>query len=504
MGKDKDKDDLSDLLRSAGYVDEDFDGDVDWYDVDLHDQEIKELDKILHPRRTTIYDVDEDEDEDDMEDDWDDDNTEDELYSDDEGDIDDEDDEAEEEDNYVESGGDAGQISLHFSVSVNTKKPEPDGGVRSRREDAEGALSYLTSCDTLDAEDKLRMRRCRFILEGKCVAARFCDESNGFQLVEAVAHAYGLPREFLDYYSTDGIILDVMKKIAEYDIDLAIRVWVWLIKEFTPYAEYDEEGVQDITTFTLGYIDEMPDGFRESFYAHIKENPEFFLSVIRERDSIVSDYEQFIYMAIRDKDEQLTIALLQAVLDDSKIKMSDKAELVAELGECCCNYDSMDEIEAFSAWIIPILKDLKNPLLDKKILQLQKDIAEYTDTMADENPKYEFSYKNAWRLKYKDGPIDPTYYSDEKEFLEACREEGIAIETAASNVLKEAQERLNGILRSIKGNAIGEGNVILITHILDSADKICRFCDWIEAHIAGGVLTVSEAEVAKAAIEVAQ
>ena len=56
-----DKDKLSELLKSVGYTDEDFDGDVDWYDVDLHDEEIKIINKIVHPRYESNFDKDEEE-----------------------------------------------------------------------------------------------------------------------------------------------------------------------------------------------------------------------------------------------------------------------------------------------------------------------------------------------------------------------------------------------------------------------------------------------------------
>lgn len=58
----KDDDDYNVWRDTFGYHDEDFDGDVDWEDVDIADRNFKELEDILYPK--TSFDDDDDEDDD--------------------------------------------------------------------------------------------------------------------------------------------------------------------------------------------------------------------------------------------------------------------------------------------------------------------------------------------------------------------------------------------------------------------------------------------------------
>jgi hypothetical protein len=65
----KDDDDYNVWRDIFGYHDEDFDGDVDWEDVDIADRNFKELEDILYPK--TSFDDDDDDEDDDLFDDFD-------------------------------------------------------------------------------------------------------------------------------------------------------------------------------------------------------------------------------------------------------------------------------------------------------------------------------------------------------------------------------------------------------------------------------------------------
>ena len=374
------------MMDPLGIHDKDKDGHYDFFERSVVDEEEREMQEAYERSQEKVTTDFGDDDEDELADDLDDDIDEDDFdvpqtkvahYN----DCDDDFEDLDELDDEDESEG---GVSIQLSFSVSTRKPSADGGVTSRREEAEGTLPYLKSCGKLDEQDRLRMRRCEFILSQNCIAAQYCDELYGFELVDAVVHGHGLPKEFTDYYSTDDILCDLMRKIAEYDVDLAVEVWAWLVKEFTPYACYDEEGVQDITTFSLGYPDDMPNGFAEKIYDYIVANTEFFLAIIRERDSLLYGYEQFIFMALKRDNSTLAVQLLQGVLDDTKIKLGNKADMVGDLLNLCYTDSETGGMNAFVSFILPRLKELKNPILDKRIVKWEKDIEEYKESLADE------------------------------------------------------------------------------------------------------------------------
>ncbi len=386
MGKDF-LDEFYKMMDPLGIHDKDKDGHYDFFERAVVDEEEREMREAYEKSQEKVTTDFGDDDEDDFSDELDDDI--------DEGDFenphtkmlcnDDGDDDLDDIDEVDDAGESDSGISIELSISVSTRKPSADGGVTSRREEAEGTLPYLKSCRELDEQDRLRMRRCEFILSQNCIAAQYCDELYGFELVDAVVHGHGLPKEFTDYYSTDDILCDLMRKIAEYNVDLAVEIWAWLVKEFTPYACYDEEGVQDITTFSLGYPDDMPKGFAEKVYDYIAANTEFFLSIIRERDSVLYGYEQFIFMALKRNNGTLAVQLLQGLLDDAKIKLGDKADMVSDLLDLCYTDTETGGMDAFVSFILPRLKELKNPILDKRMVKWEKDIEEYKESLADED-----------------------------------------------------------------------------------------------------------------------
>jgi hypothetical protein len=131
----KDDDDYNVWRDTFGYHDEDFDGDVDWEDVDIADRHFKELQDVLYPK-ATFDDEDDDNDGDNDEDLFEDDDNDEDLFEDDDNDEylleddddnddddewvnDDDDDDDNDDDN--DDDEDVYHISIHFSLGASSR-----------------------------------------------------------------------------------------------------------------------------------------------------------------------------------------------------------------------------------------------------------------------------------------------------------------------------------------------------------------------------------------------
>lgn len=416
------------LYESMGYTDMDLDGDIDIEDAILYDEMIET--DIKHKNQHSDLDND-------GEDIIDDNETEDEINDD---------------GNIQSNTSKIKSISTSFRIKVEQKGFSTS--IEDRKQSARRKLSDIKRYGERLYSD-IEKRRCIFVLEDESLASNYCDTECGFLFLEAIKDNLNIPNEFYDFYQLNQSVMDFMPKLADYDMDIAIQVWAWLVKEFAPFKEIDADGVESITIYTLGYIEsDMPKGFREKAYKYIVQHQVFFANVVKSLSIVIYDYNEFLYIAILNHDISFLNCLIDALLANKQIKLSCVFDVFEEVKENCLNYKNLYCIDIFSENIIPKLESLDNYILNKKIGKWKREINDYVVYMCSHYDEFAFSHIFAWRQKYKEESLSPIGFEREDEYLLAKNQKEEKKKTA--NELEEIIAECESILMDIldKGNYI--------------------------------------------------
>ncbi len=430
----------------------DFDGDGH-YDTDefliLEEDEQREIDEWSKRKSGTSLDEDEDdEDDEDCSDDGDSSFEDDTLEDvDDYGDGDEgEEDEEENEWGEIETGNDGGGCEIEITISVSTSDTEADEDeqeltpMQERCREAKEMLPFIKG---RDKESVLERKRCRLILAGDTFVSKYCDYTYGFRhhFVEAYMDNVGLPEEFIEHYGKEEFIFDFMNYLAEYDTALALDAWRWMMEKFLPYAEYDEEGMQSLVGATFGYLEDKPEDFPEKAIDYFNEHFDLFEKMVEEVGVPLLNLDEYIFEAMDEGRFALGIHILDIVIRKNKgSTMAQKIDMIESLEGRCLYSDNPYPAAGFSKLIITILRWLDNKILNKKLDKWKKELDERVDEIVDTDERYAYALKNQWRVKYKDGELDPTKYDSEEAYLKALDERN-----KVSEVEKDIERLINDV-----------------------------------------------------------
>lgn len=127
--------------------------------------------------------------------------------------------------------------------STSTKKLSPYEKV---------AENYLNS--QYRTNDESFTELCKFILSQSCIASRYITDKGDFLYATAVQENLALPFTFS---VQDGIVttyvVDMFMELIEYDVDFALDVFAWLLREFVPYLNYAD----NFSISSISYVGDL-------------------------------------------------------------------------------------------------------------------------------------------------------------------------------------------------------------------------------------------------------
>ena len=195
-------------------------------------------------------------------------------------------DDAHDANDSIYTNDDSLSISIPLSFSIEVSYPGKDkleaikesDYPNKRTYDAAYALCeiehgdpYIPSRTTKEAEAE----RHKFVLSQSCIAARYLTRYDGFIFVQAIKDNFKLPIEVPDEdEEVKNFFPDFFMELAEEDVNLALDVWVWCIKEFGAYQNY-MENTWNLYNSILSSLDDYPDEFREHLIDRLGSDRDF-------------------------------------------------------------------------------------------------------------------------------------------------------------------------------------------------------------------------------------
>lgn len=363
---------------------------------------------------------------------WDDDEDLDDLDWDDDSDWDDDNSDWDTDDPYEDA-----QENTVLTVSVEFEKSEWDVLDEIKRENYKNERSYDAAyylCKLehgladirSDTSKEKEIEKCKFILDGNCVAARYLTIESGFLFSQAVKENFQLPVEIPD--EDDWVktrFYELFMEVAEEDVTLAVDMWAWCVKEFGPYMEYADRD-WDLYNAIIGDREEYPKEFLEVAIKRLSSDEAFRDGLLIKNRDLSCGIADFVVRAL----ELELITEAQTIFTDAVRNPNLSGKELEEIVDCIIqgvtSYEELETMERFKYEILPLVEKIDN----KRIQRLLPDFCvrvnehiEYVERVAE---KYQYTRRYAWRANCADGTaydIDPLDYDTEEAYNKAIYKE---------------------------------------------------------------------------------
>lgn len=322
-------------------------------------------------------------------------------------------------------------ITLNFSVNF----PGLDKLNEIDEEDYPNKRRYNAAC-TLANEflicdsdyNRKKRARCQFIKENADIipAADYLSHIGEFLYSQAIKDNFSIPCSLPDEDETREIAFyEVLCKIAKRDVPLSFNIWDWCLKQFLPYGEYDEFCGNDLSIEVFDYLFSFPDGYKTKLVHYMDEDDSFCKTVIMASSESSYKIAELIAEAVKENLYKTAEFLFKTELEKANGEWKKINDLTDGVIIWCKNYEELESIEYFRDNLLPMVKAIQIGMVQDKIEEWEKEIAEYIDNVEDECERYAFTRKNAWRKNVPNGEaygLDPLYYDTEQKYLEALNE----------------------------------------------------------------------------------
>lgn len=329
--------------------------------------------------------------------------------------------------------GDSTSISIPLSFSIEVSYPGKErleeiketDYPNKRTYDAAYALCeieygepYIPSDTTKEAE----RTRHKFVLSQSCVAARYLTRYDGFIFVQAVKDHFRLPIDVPDEDNeVKNYFPDFFTELAEENVDLALDVWVWCIKEFGAYQNY-MENAWTLYNHILSSLDDYPNEFKDRLIDRLGIDQNFRKGLLSECPDTPYCVPELIIRALETNREKIAQVIFIAAMINTAAKSKWKEDLLKRIISLCSNWEELETMESFQKNILPIVEKINDKRIQRVLPKMMKDVDNYIRYVESSNDKYRFSRCFSWRATCIDGSkygISPLNYETEEEYVSA-------------------------------------------------------------------------------------
>ncbi len=288
--------------------------------------------------------------------------------------------------------------------------------------DVEQGTAFISD----DSSKEFEIKKCKFILESKETAARYLTVYDGFLFAQAIKENFKLPIEIPEEDEKAKTYFDdLFLEVAEEDVQLALEIWVWCIETFGQYKNYMKN---DWTLYNgiISSVEDYPKEFLDIAVKELGSNIKFCQGLLTDNPKFPHGIAHFIVRALKlglCKEAQV---IFTASAMNKEAKGKDIENLVNSIISESSNWEELETMEGFKIYLLPIIKKMNNKRIQRLLPKFIEEADYYINSVEASEEKYQFSRKNAWRNKYKDGSgfnLDPLDYKTEEEYNEALQRE---------------------------------------------------------------------------------
>jgi len=306
---------------------------------------------------------------------------------------------------------------------------DPVDGLEKRKSAASRELAAIQRFPDQYTDEECAQKKniCTFILEGAVTAARYLTIDRGFLYVQAVKEHFTLPCTFpYEDTSPKTWFVEMIQRVSRRDSKLSMDIWAWCLREFSPYQKFTP---YDHALFNgmLNGICHCSDNYIHDLIGYFEMHEEFPAALFGANPAVPDNVHEIVCTALRTGRHNAAKLVFRSFLQNANVTASDIETVVyACLSTCRCQKE-VETMEAFRDQIYyPLLKKLQAPEIKVLFRNWENKIQDHIEYEECMNPRYAYSRRFIWRLKYRDQAeqyADPLRFEKESEYLKAAERE---------------------------------------------------------------------------------
>ena len=331
----------------------------------------------------------------------------------------------------------AGGVSIPIKLTFSVDMPGMDALNAIKQSDYPNKRQYDAAyhlCDVEqgtayipdDSSKKAEIEKCKFILAADTIAGRYLTVYDGFLFAQAIKDNFTLPIDVKDEDEEPNTYFDdLFMEIAEEDVGLALKIWVWCIKEFGPYQKYMKND-WSLYNSIISSVDDYPEEFLSLAIQELGRNTQFCQGVLTDNKQFPYGIAQFISKALETGRIKEAQVIFTATAMNPAAKGKDMESLIYRIISDCSNWEELETMERFKFNLLPIVKKMNNKRIQRLYPKFVEQVDQYISSVESSEEKYQYSRKYAWRTTCADGSeydLDPLDYETEDEYNAAIQAE---------------------------------------------------------------------------------
>ena len=331
----------------------------------------------------------------------------------------------------------AGGVSIPIKLTFSVDMPGMDALNAIKQSDYPNKRQYDAAyhlCDVEqgtayipdDSSKKAEIEKCKFILAADTIAGRYLTVYDGFLFAQAIKDNFTLPIDVKDEDEEPNTYFDdLFMEIAEEDVGLALKIWVWCIKEFGPYQKYMKND-WSLYNSIISSVDDYPEEFLSLAIQELGRNTQFCQGVLTDNKQFPYGIAQFISKALETGRIKEAQVIFTATAMNPAAKGKDMESLIYRIISDCSNWEELETMERFKFNLLPIVKKMNNKRIQRLYPKFVEQVDQYISSVESSEEKYQYSRKYAWRTTCANGSeydLDPLDYETEDEYNAAIQAE---------------------------------------------------------------------------------
>lgn len=240
------------------------------------------------------------------------------------------------------------------------------------------AMAFVQGYTTEEQEKE----RCQFILSSGTVAAEYLSNRE-YLYAQAIKENFKVPIEIPDEDEKAKTNFEnLLRDIAEKDVNLALDIWVWCIEKFGPYQKYADQKLI-LFNFIIISLSEFPNNFFDLTTKRLGDDLVFCKNLLTDcpEDSFLA--YRFVLNALRLDLFETALSIYKAAMSNPHMTREIKQDFIIHLIlDCNCFGDNI--LRKLQAVLFPIIKEIPDEKIKQIIKNAEDDIAYYDGIIKEE------------------------------------------------------------------------------------------------------------------------
>ena len=257
------------------------------------------------------------------------------------------------------------------------------------------ALEVSVSVDLGDDEYEQIVAEAQELMAGEnCPTALkyYSLSEEEFLFAKAIKENFDVPCALPDETDRSKITpAKILKKIAKNDMELAVSVWEWCVKEFMPYKKFapDAEDLLSYDILDNIYACQYTDDFPYCVVRHMTRNSEFCRTVMQNGEYYDYGAAYLIGAALHENIYETADTIFEIYLERAKDDYRMLKEMIDRVLFWCEYNEDIESVEYFQSHMLPLVKEANQEVFECEADEWEESISKHMAEMDEEGQTYD-------------------------------------------------------------------------------------------------------------------